>query len=133
MMAVARMSQRARQSHMRHANPRLTEMTYMDERLLPVMDELAQVPPIPVDPSATETKPAQNEAPKLQPGAAILHRSRCTYRLELTLDDSEKESPTDPVVDLVVTDPESKVLEIQRFVRALTLNDKTRHHEAPGR
>ncbi len=48
MMAAAGMSQRARQAHMRHTDPRLTEMTYMDERLLPVASELAKIPPIPL-------------------------------------------------------------------------------------
>lgn len=47
MMAAAGMSQRARQAHMRHTDPRLTEVTYMDETLLPVADELSRLPAIP--------------------------------------------------------------------------------------
>ncbi len=47
MMAAAGMSQRVRQAHMRHTDPRLTECTYMDESLLPVADELSKVPAIP--------------------------------------------------------------------------------------
>ncbi len=47
MMAAAGMSQRARQAHMRHTDPRLTEGTYMDEALLPVASELAALPAIP--------------------------------------------------------------------------------------
>jgi integrase len=47
MMAAAGMSQRARQAHMRHTDPRLTESTYMDENLLPIAAELSQLPPIP--------------------------------------------------------------------------------------
>jgi integrase len=47
MMATHGMSQRARQAHMRHTDPRLTEGTYMDERLLPIADELAKLPAIP--------------------------------------------------------------------------------------
>ncbi len=38
-MAAAGLSQRSRQAHMRHTDPRLTEGTYMDERLLPIADE----------------------------------------------------------------------------------------------
>ena len=44
MMAAAGMSQRARQAHMRHTDPRLTETIYMDERLLPVAEELGRLP-----------------------------------------------------------------------------------------
>lgn len=44
-MAAGGMSQRARQAHMRHTDPRLTENTYMDERLLPIATELMQLPP----------------------------------------------------------------------------------------
>jgi integrase len=47
MMAAAGMSQRARQAHMRHTDPRLTEGTYMDEKLLPIAGELAKLPAIP--------------------------------------------------------------------------------------
>jgi integrase len=47
MLAAHGMSQRLRQAHLRHTDPRLTDNTYMDERLLPVADALAKVPPIP--------------------------------------------------------------------------------------
>jgi integrase len=47
MMAAAGMSQRARQAHMRHTDPRLTESTYIDERLLPIATELSKLPAIP--------------------------------------------------------------------------------------
>jgi hypothetical protein len=47
MMAAAGMSQRVRQAHMRHTDPRLTENTYMDEGLLPIAAELGKLPPIP--------------------------------------------------------------------------------------
>lgn len=47
MMAVAGMSPRTRQAHMRHRDPRLTENTYMDERLLPIASELNALPPVP--------------------------------------------------------------------------------------
>jgi len=43
-MAVHRLSPRVRQAHMRHADPRLTDVTYMDESLLPVADELYSMP-----------------------------------------------------------------------------------------
>lgn len=48
MMAVYGMSQRSRQAQMRHSDPRLTEITYMDIQLLPIADELARVPAIPL-------------------------------------------------------------------------------------
>jgi hypothetical protein len=44
-MAAGGLTARVRQAHMRHTDPRLTENTYMDERLLPVADELATLPP----------------------------------------------------------------------------------------
>jgi integrase len=47
MMAAGGMTQRARQAHMRHTDPRLTESTYMDERLLPIAAELSRLPAIP--------------------------------------------------------------------------------------
>ena len=46
-MAVAWMSQRARQAQMRLKDPRLAEDTYMDPYLLPIVDELSKVPAIP--------------------------------------------------------------------------------------
>jgi len=46
-MAVHRLSPRVRQAHMRHTDPRLTDNTYMDETLLPVADELFNMPWIP--------------------------------------------------------------------------------------
>ena len=57
MMAAAGMSQRVRQAHMRHSDPRLTENTYMDESLLPVAEELSQLPAIP---SPDEPDPGGN-------------------------------------------------------------------------
>ncbi|MCC6428616.1 MAG: hypothetical protein IT435_17580 [Phycisphaerales bacterium] len=48
MMAVYGMSQRSRQAQMRHSDPKLTEITYMDLTLLPIADELARVPAIPL-------------------------------------------------------------------------------------
>lgn len=48
MMAVYGMTQRSRQAQMRHSDPRLTEITYMDLTLLPIADELARVPEIPL-------------------------------------------------------------------------------------
>ena len=52
-MAVHRLSPRVRQAHMRHTDPRLTDVTYMDESLLPVADELYSMPWIP-DPNDQE-------------------------------------------------------------------------------
>lgn len=48
MMAAHGMSQRSRQAQMRHTDPRLTEVTYVDARLLPVAAELGSIPDIPV-------------------------------------------------------------------------------------
>jgi integrase len=62
MMATAGMSQRVRQSHMRHSDPRLTEKTYMDERLLPVASALCRVPAIGGEGTATA-----NTQPTLEP------------------------------------------------------------------
>jgi integrase len=65
MMAAAGMSQRARQAHMRHTDPRLTESTYMDERLLPIAAELSKLPPIPgVDDAAPRSLPMTGTDPK---------------------------------------------------------------------
>ena len=47
MLAAAGISQRVRQAHMRHTDPRLTENTYLDEGLLPIVAELAKLPSIP--------------------------------------------------------------------------------------
>ena len=47
MLAAAGVSQRVRQSHMRHTDPRLTENTYVDERLLSVAAEFLKLAPIP--------------------------------------------------------------------------------------
>ncbi len=91
------------------------------------------MPAIPVGPTQVETKQATIATSETPFGAPLMHRSRCTYRLELTSDDAAETDEAESVVDLIITGPQSKVLEIQRFVRALTLNDKTRHHEAPGR
>ena len=46
-MAVHQLSPRVRQAHMHHTDPRLTDNTYMDETLLPVADELFNMPWIP--------------------------------------------------------------------------------------
>lgn len=46
--ARAGMSQRSRQAAMRHADARLTDSVYTDERLLPVAQELSRVPAIPL-------------------------------------------------------------------------------------
>jgi integrase len=46
-MASEGINLRIRQAHMRHTDPRLTSITYTDESLLPIADELLRVPPIP--------------------------------------------------------------------------------------
>ncbi|MEX0774957.1 MAG: hypothetical protein WD042_04480 [Phycisphaeraceae bacterium] len=45
LMTANGVSQRIRQAHLRHADPRLTDTTYMDEALLPVAQQVAQMPP----------------------------------------------------------------------------------------
>lgn len=45
-LAVAGVTQRARQAHLRHTHPMLTETTYTDEKLLPIADEIRRVPAI---------------------------------------------------------------------------------------
>jgi integrase len=65
MMAAAGMSQRARQAHMRHTDPRLTESTYMDERLLPIAAELSKLPAIPgANDAAPRSLPMTGTDPK---------------------------------------------------------------------
>ena len=56
MMAAAGVSQRTRQAHMRHTDPRLTDNTYTDERLLPVAAEITGLPAI-IDEPEAETIP----------------------------------------------------------------------------
>ncbi len=47
MLAVAGVSHRVRQAHMRHTDPRLTANTYTDESLLPIASEVSSAPAIP--------------------------------------------------------------------------------------
>ncbi len=63
MLAVYGMSQRARQAQMRHSDPKLTEITYMDLTLLPIADELARVPAIPLAEDWPTTAAEAEEAP----------------------------------------------------------------------
>ena len=79
-------SQRSAQALARHSDPRLTAVTYTDASLLPLAEELAKVPPIPVPPAAapgatesgaaaTKTTPASTTyKPEL---AAPLQRRGC--------------------------------------------------------
>lgn len=57
MMAVSGMNTRMRQAQMRHTDPRLTEITYLDEKLLPIAQELAKVPAIPTQNPQPEPRP----------------------------------------------------------------------------
>lgn len=134
MMAMAKMSQRVRQSHMRHTDPRLTDNTYMDERLLPVAQELATVPAIPTAevPQNMGRNDAGESVPGAPPGAPIapeLHRKTAILTLNLTLDGNPLQ---EEIVELVVRGPLSQVLQIQRIGQALTRNDKTPHLPARG-
>jgi len=66
MMAVGGMSQRSRQAQMRHSDPRLTENTYMDVRLLPVAAELHKLPPIPVPTTSAPATMSMSGPPRRQ-------------------------------------------------------------------
>jgi integrase len=46
LLAAAHVPQRIRQAAMRHADPRLTETTYMDEEVLPVFEHVSALPPL---------------------------------------------------------------------------------------
>ena len=46
LLAAAQVPQRIRQAAMRHADPRLTETTYMDEEVLPVFEHISDLPPL---------------------------------------------------------------------------------------
>ena len=46
LMATAGVPLRVRQQHMRHTDPRLTELTYMDERHLPMAEQIGKLPPL---------------------------------------------------------------------------------------
>jgi len=134
MMASAGMSQRTRQSHMRHTDPRLTENTYMDERLLPIAEELAAVPPIPLLGTASTASVAAKEksVPGAAPGAAgaaPLHRKAAILTLDLTPADYTGQ---EEIVELIIRGPRSQVQQIQRVGEALAPDDKPRHPAAPG-
>lgn len=128
MMATAGMSQRSRQSHMRHTDPRLTETTYMDERLLPVAQELANVPAIPnID--AVET--AQDDVPcnTYATRATDVHRKSATLTLELTPRDAERQEPE---MEIMVKGPMTQVLLLQAIGQLLASNDKASHQKIRG-
>jgi integrase len=122
MMAVAGMSQRSRQSHMRHTDPRLTENTYMDERLLPVATELSAVPPIPMRANASDTDPTANRATHMQHITA-------TRVLFMASDDTESQDPDE---EMVVKGPRSKVLLLQAVGQLMSTNDKASHRLVRG-
>ncbi len=134
-MAYAGMSQRSRQSHMRHTDPRLTEGTYIDERLLPIAAELAEIPYISVADLNDSTNGNTNDVhavtvPGAVPGAVIaadLHRTTATLTLDLA---SGGTSPQEEMVELIVRGPLSQILQIQRIGQALTLNDKAGKRES---
>ena len=117
MMASAGMSQRARQSHMRHTDPRLTENTYMDERLLPIAEELAKVPAIPDLPGRSV------EAKGVAPGVALAAsevRKTDAGCLDLTPADI---SGQEEIAELVIRGTRSQIQQIQRIGRALAPNE----------
>jgi len=63
LMASSGMGTRLRQTQMRHTDPRLTEITYLDEKLLPIAQELSKVPAIPVANSKPLPRPAISPTP----------------------------------------------------------------------
>ena len=133
MIASAGMSERSRQSHMGHTVPRLTENTYMDERLLPVAKELAAVPSIPQvknakmhsDESVEATSPCNTGATD----ATDMHRKTVALMLELTASDNATHEPDR---ELTVRGPLTQVLLIQAFGQRLSSKDKASHRLVRG-
>ncbi len=133
MMAAAGMSQRSRQSHMRHTDPRLTENTYMDERLLPVAKELAAVPSIPL----LETGKLRSNEPVGVPSpcnagatdATDMHHKTAGLTLELTAGDNATQEPE---MELTIRGPTTQVLLIQAFGQLLSSKDKASHELVRG-
>lgn len=126
MMASAGMSQRVRQSHMRHTDPRLTENTYMDERLLPIAQELAALPPIMATNTPTKASSGATAGATL---TARAQQKTVVLALDLTPADY---SGQEPIGELRVRGPLSQLESLQRVAQALAGNDKARHHGAPG-
>jgi integrase len=80
-MAVNGVSQRVRQAHMRHKDPRLTEITYMDEKLLPVAQEICRLPAIPEPGKKPETDAVHvDEKPGVARCAENMHKGIGTNR-----------------------------------------------------
>lgn len=122
MLATAGMSQRVRQSHMRHTDPRLTENTYMDDRLLPVADELFRVPAIgSVGPDVRPTP-----EPTL---TTDIHRKSVALVLELSGGGNEKQEPE---LEMLVQGPASQVALLQAVGQLLSSNDKASHQKGRG-
>ena len=113
---------------MRHTDPRLTENTYMDERLLPIAEELAIVPPIPPTASGTDTldTPTRTATGAVPGAVGVVHMQRKTVPLTLELTPPGY-SGQEPIVEMVVRGTLSQVLQIQRLGQALSTNDKTPH------
>jgi hypothetical protein len=118
------------ESHMRHTDPRLTEGTYIDERLLPVAAELAEIPYIPVADAGGCTNAGTNAlngtasigAAPGAAGAALMHRKTVTLALDLATGDMNQQ---EEMAELVVRGPLSQVLQLQRIGQALAIGDKS--------
>ncbi|MCL2639495.1 MAG: tyrosine-type recombinase/integrase [Phycisphaerales bacterium] len=128
-MAIAKVSQRVRQSHMRHTNPSLTENTYMDQRLLPVAQELATMPWIldaktPASTGENTASTAPVGAPSGAPIAPEVHRKAAVLTLDLSSDGNASQ---EEIIEMVIRGPRSQVLQIQGIVQVLSRNDKTPH------
>ena len=125
LMAAAKVSQRVRQQQMRHSDPRLTELTYVDEILLPVVSEMESIAWI--TPAATKIDP--KSAPPCAPRAPVMHRKTDIWRLDLAQVGTET---IEGCTMLVVTGSPSQMQQIQRVVEAMAGNKATRHDEVPG-
>jgi hypothetical protein len=101
---------------MTEPGPRLTENTYMDERLLPIAEELAAVPAIPCLGSHSKA------APRATPGATHATQEQqktVVWRLELTPPDNTGQ---EQIVEMVVRGTRSQVEQLQRLGQALAPN-----------
>ncbi len=108
MMAAGDMSQRSRQAHMRHTDPRLTENTYMDEALLPIASELAALPAI------VGRNCHESQAVNPSEAAQNMHETRGAeghFEAKAGMDDSAE---LDPIFEIVVEEDPRQVLDLAR-------------------
>lgn len=65
-MAIAGVSGRLRQLQMRHSDPRLTEITYLDEKMLPVHQAITGLPEIQLTPATRRPDTSADPAEQLK-------------------------------------------------------------------